>query len=156
LSGKSIKFLCDEWETVDQAIVYLRENLEELPPWRYQSLASSGAVLGDIYKTVESTLRTLVEKIEGRKLNKDDRWHKALLEKGYEYEFIPKEHYKTIREMLGFRHVIVHGYSIKLNEESIRQGAPEAINAFYGFVDHIRTKFDIPFEFSTQSPSTED
>ena len=51
-----------------------------------------------------------------------------------------------------FLYVIVHGYSIKLNEESIRQGASEAIDAFYGFVDHIRTKFDIPFEFSAQSP----
>gem|GEM_PF-5745852 len=38
LNEKSIQFLCDEWETVNQTIVYLQENLEELSPWRYQSL----------------------------------------------------------------------------------------------------------------------
>ena len=139
------QFLSSEWDIADRTIAILRENLAVPSPWIPQYLTSSGAYLGDIYKAVEKTLRTLVEEIEGKRLPKNDRWHQSLLEKGYEYGLIPEEHNKTIREMLGFRHVIVHGYSVKLNEENIRKGAPEAIDAFYGFVDHIRTKLSIPY-----------
>jgi len=87
---------------------------------------------------VESTLRLLVEEIEGEKLQKNDRWHQVLLEKSYEYDLIPEEKYKTIRGMLNYRHFYVHGYAVELDETIIRQRAPEAIEAFYMFVEHIR------------------
>ena len=145
LSDKSKQFLRSEWDIADQTIMILRENLAVLSPWPHQYLTSSGAYLGDIYKVVEKTLRTLVEEIEAKKLPKNERWHQTLLEKSYEYCLIPEENYKTLRGMLRYRHLYVHGYAVKLDEEIIRQRAPEAIEAFYAFVNHIRTKFDIPY-----------
>ena len=144
LNDKLKQFLCSEWNIAGKIIANLRENLAEIPPWRHPFLTSSGTYLGDIYKVVENSLRMLTEEIEGRKLQKNDRWHQSLLEKSYEYGLIPEDHYKTIRGMLGFRHVYVHGYAVQLDEKNIRQRAPEAIDAFYAFENHIRTKFDIP------------
>ena len=34
---------------------------------------------------------------------------------------IPEDHYKTIRGMLGFRHVYIHGYAVQLDETSVRE-----------------------------------
>ena len=144
LSDKSKQFLRSEWDIADQTIMILRENLAVLSPWPHQYLTSSGAYLGDIYKVVEKTLRMLIEEIEAKKLPQNDRWHQTLLEKSYEYCLIPEEHYITLRGMLRYRHLCVHGYAVKLDEEIIRQRAPEAIEAFYAFVNLIRTKFDIP------------
>ena len=146
LNGKLKRFLCNEWDFANQTIANLRENLTEISPWRHPFLTSSGAYLGDIYKVVENSLRMLIEEIESEKLPKNDRWHQSLLEKSYEHELIPEDYYKTIRGMLGFRHVYVHGYAVQLDEKNIRQRAPEAIEAFYAFENHIRTKFDIPFD----------
>ena len=145
LNDKLKQFLRNEWDIAGQTIANLQENLAELPSWNHQYLASSGAYLGDIYKAVEKTLRMLVEEIEGKNLIKNDRCHQSLLEKSHEYGLILDDNYKTIRSMLGFRHVYVHGYAVQLDEKNIRQRAPEAIDAFYAFENHIRTKFDITF-----------
>jgi hypothetical protein len=144
LSDKSKQFLCDEWNKADRTIVILRENLDEPSPWSPQYLISSGTLLGDIYKAVENSLRTLIEEIDGNRLLKNDRWHQTLLEKSYEYGLILDENYKTIRSMLSYRHRFIHGYDVELDEKYIREGATEAIEAFCEFVNHIRTKFDIP------------
>ena len=138
LSDDSKRFLCSEWDRAFRTAAKLRENLAESSAWKHQYLTSSGAYLGDLYKAVESTLRLLVEEIEGEKLQKNDRWHQVLLEKSYEYDLIPEEKYKTIRGMLNYRHFYVHGYAVELDETIIRQRAPEAIEAFYMFVEHIR------------------
>ena len=88
----------------------------------------------------------LVEEIELKKLPKNDRWHQSLLEKSYEYGLIQEGNYKAIRGMLNYRHFYVHGYAIELNEDIIRQRAPEAIEALHAFVRYILTKFDVPFD----------
>ena len=143
LNGDLKRFLCNEWNRAYQTIAKLRENLAELSTWKHQYLTSSGAYLGDLYKAVENTLRILVEEAEAKKLQKNDRWHQSLLEKSYLHGLIPEEIYKTIRGMLNYRHFHIHGYAVELNEEIIRQRAPEAIEAFNAFVKHIRTRFDI-------------
>ena len=141
------QFLCNEWGREHRTVTKLQENLAELSAWKHQYLTSSGAYLGDIYKAVENTLRMLIEEIKDEKLQRNERWHQSLLEKSYERGLIPEENYKTIRGMLNYRHFYVHGYAVELNEEIIRQRAPEAIKAFYAFVNHIRTRFDIPFDY---------
>ena len=150
LNDDSKQFLCNEWNRAFRTVIKLRENLAELSAWKHQYLTSSGAYLGDIYKAVENTLRMLVEEIDGEKLQKNDRWHLALLERSYEHGLIPEVNYKTIRGMLNYRHFYVHGYAVELNEDIIRQRAPEAIEAFHTFVGHIQTRFDISFEYSDE------
>ena len=146
LNDDSKQFLCNEWDRAFRTVAKLRENLAEPFAWKHQYLTSSGAYLGDLYKAVENTLRMLVEEIESEKLQKNDRWHQTLLEKSYEHGLVPEENYKTIRGMLNYRHFYIHGYAVELDEIIIRQRAPEAIEAFYAFVEHIRMRFDIPFK----------
>ena len=111
--------------------------------WKRVQITAMGAYLGDIYKAVEHSLRTLVEEIDGKKVDKNEFWHKNLLERGLELGLIPIEAYKTIREMLNFRHVFIHGYARTLNAEIIKKYAPEVINAFSQFVRYIGQKFEI-------------
>jgi uncharacterized protein YutE (UPF0331/DUF86 family) len=146
LHCKSKQFLCEHWKNAEETILVLQENLSEPAPWKHQYLTSSGTYLGDIYKAIEYSLRTLVEEIDGQKLIKDDKWHKNLLEKSIEYSLIPVNNYKIIREMLSYRHFFVHGYSVKLDETIIRDSAPLAIEAFHSFVKHIQNEFDITIQ----------
>jgi hypothetical protein len=111
--------------------------------WKRVQITAMGAYLGDIYKAVEHSLRTLVEEIDGKKVEKNEFWHKNLLERSLELDLIPIEDYKTIREMLNFRHVFIHGYAVTLNAEIIKKESPEVINVFSRFIRHIGQKFDI-------------
>jgi len=103
LSDDSKRYLRSEWAKAHETAEKLGENLSESSAWKHQYLTSGGTYLGDLYKTVENTLRTIVEEVEEEKPAKNDRWHQALLEKGCRYNLIPEEHYKTIRGMLSHK-----------------------------------------------------
>ena len=105
----------------------------------------------ELYNAVENSLRVIVENIENKKIIKNDRWHQTLLEKGCEYDLIPIKAYRTIRGMLEFRHVVIHGYSKDFKEDKIREYIPDAIEAFYAFEEHIRAKLEIPHLFSPET-----
>ena len=142
ISDKSKQYLCREWASAYETIEEMYGHLAERE-WKRVQITAMGAYLGDIYKAVEHSLRTLVEEIDGKKVDKNEFWHKNLLERGFELNLIPIEAYKTIREMLNFRHVFIHGYAITLNAEIIKKYAPEVINAFSQFVRYIGQKFEI-------------
>jgi uncharacterized protein YutE (UPF0331/DUF86 family) len=139
---KSKQNLCREWASAYETIEELYGHLAE-EEWKRVQITAMGAYLGDIYKAVEHSLRTLIEEIDGKKAEKNEFWHKNLLERGFELDLIPIEAYKTIREMLNFRHVFIHSYAITLDAEIIKKDVPEVINAFSRFVHYIGQKFEI-------------
>lgn len=143
MSRKLRAFLVEEFAKGRETIEKLKENLEAASPWSHQYTTSAGTYLGDIYKAIESSLRMTIECKEGQRLEKNDQWHRALLEKGLEKGLIPVDNYPVVRDMLGYRHRFVHGYAIDLDKLIIRDSAPEAIATFEAFVRCMQTRYGI-------------
>jgi uncharacterized protein YutE (UPF0331/DUF86 family) len=109
--------------------------------WRRLEITAMGAFLSDIYKGMEAVLRLFIEKIYEEKLEKNDSWHKNLIDRAKEKSLIPEGIERTIDGMRQYRHLQVHGYSIDLDEKQLRQNTPDAIAAYRAFVDHILERY---------------
>jgi hypothetical protein len=142
LSGDAKRFLSKHWAAAYITIDEMRNMLEK-DNWNVMETGGMGSALGDIYKVVEHSLKSIIEEIKGRKIPKNETWHQKLLEDGIEEGLVPEEIGKIIRGMLRYRHLDVHGYSMDTREDLIRKNVPEAIDAFCVFVSHLQKKFDI-------------
>lgn len=136
-------FLSTTWGTVlNETFPVMKGNLAQ-NTWLVSQKAGMGMFLGDIYKAVEQSLRAIIEDAEGKKIPKNESWHINLLESALEFDLIPAEVHTTLRGMLRYRHMLMHGYGVRLNEEFIRQKAPEAMRAFELFIEHIAGRYDL-------------
>jgi len=143
LSSDAKRFLCKHWATAYLTIEEM-ENMLQKDAWNVMETGGMGSALGDIYKSVEHSLKSIIEEISGKNTAKNENWHQKLLEEGVREGLIPDEIRKTIRGMLSYRHWDIHGYSMETREELIRKNTPEAITAFRIFVGHLQKRFDIP------------
>lgn len=114
---------------------------EEPSPWRIRINAGAGKLLGDLYISVESIVRLFIEDVFGEKIVKDDSWHTRLIESGRTKGLLPGSIDDVMREMKNFRHRMVHGYGIDMNEQKLRIAIPEAIAAYEKVEAHILAKY---------------
>jgi hypothetical protein len=126
-------------EKTSESIFEARKLLEK-HQWSRVEMTAMGAFLVDIYKGIESILRLLIEKIYGEKIMKSESWHKDLLARARVLDLIPDGIDRTIDGMRQYRHLQTHGYSIDLDEAQLRANCPEAIEAFYIYIDHVRKR----------------
>jgi hypothetical protein len=108
--------------------------------WSRVEATAMGAFLVDIYKGIESTLRLVIEKIYDEKIPKSESWHRDLLSRARALDLIPNGIDRTIEGMRQYRHLQTHGYSIDLDETQLRANCPEAIEAFYVYIEHVRKR----------------
>jgi len=109
----------------------------QINEWDKYQTAGIGAYLADVYKGYENILKALLED-KGIKIAKGEQWHKYLLETAKSEKLVPDEMSTTLREMLGFRHLQIHGYSHILKEKELRDSALEAIKSHPIFEKHIK------------------
>lgn len=136
-------FLLSVWNTVlNDTFPVMRGNLA-VKEWHVSQKAGMGMFLGDIYKAVEQSLRAIIEEAEGKRILKDESWHMNLLESAVELGLVPEAIRTTLRGMLRYRHMVIHGYGVRLDESFIRQKAPEAMEAFVVFIEHVANKYEL-------------
>jgi hypothetical protein len=104
--------------------------------WNEAETAGIGTFLGNIYTGYENIFRSFLEE-KGITVIKGERWHINLLDKAIEENFVPSEMQKTLKGMLAYRHLQVHGYGYMLQEEIIRENSAQAIKIFPIFEEHI-------------------
>ncbi|MDL2264157.1 DUF86 domain-containing protein [Synergistaceae bacterium OttesenSCG-928-I11] len=125
-----------------QTINELREIIREEPsPWRMRINAGAGKLLGDLYMSIERIIRLFIEDVFGEKIVKDESWHTRLIESGKAKGLLPECIGEVMRQMKNFRHRMIHGYGIEMDEEKLRVAIPEAIAAYEKVEAHIRAKF---------------
>jgi uncharacterized protein YutE (UPF0331/DUF86 family) len=133
------------WNIFDKT----RETIAELEaaisstssPWRLTVCAGIGMLLGDLYMSVERILRLFIENVYREKIVKDEEWHKRLIEKGREKGLLPLEVESVLQEMRRFRHLLIHGYGIEMDEAELRKSIPDAIRAYAKVENHITDLF---------------
>lgn len=120
----------------------LQEVIREEPsPWRMRINAGAGKLLGDLYMSIERIIRLFIEDVFGEKIAKDESWHTRLIESGKAKGLVPESIDDVMWEMKNFRHRMVHGYGIDMDERKLRIAIPEAIAAYEKVEAHIRTMF---------------
>lgn len=130
------------FEKSRQTINGLEEAVRAEPsPWHMHISAGVGKLLGDLYMSVERILRLFVEDVYGEKLVKDESWHMRLIDSGKAKGLLPDGIENAVRGMRSFRHRLIHGYGVEMDEDRLRKIIPEAIDAYEKIEAHIRAMF---------------
>lgn len=120
----------------------LKTTLRDTPgPWDMTICAGVGTLLGDIYMSVENILRLFIEGVYGEKIIKDEAWHRRLIDAGIARGLLPEDVEASVPEMRRFRHRLMHGYGIDMDEDKLREGIPRAIFAYTKIEEYVRAKF---------------
>jgi hypothetical protein len=82
LTGDAKRFLSKHWAAAYFTIDEMRRMLQK-SNWNVMETGGMGSALGDIYKIVEHSLKSIIEEIRDRKIPKDENWHQKLLEVEY-------------------------------------------------------------------------
>jgi len=136
MKKKDKDFIEDNLHHLKITIGILNEGLQK-HEWDKHQLAGMGVYLANVYNGYEIILKSLLNS-KGIKIPKGEQWHKNLLDTAKSEKLIPDEMSATLRGMLGFRHLQVHGYSHMLDEEELRYSCLEAVKSFSIFENHIR------------------
>ncbi len=127
----------------------LNDIVQNIPsPWRMTMCAGAGKLLGDLYMSVERIMRLFVEDVYKEKIVKDESWHQRLMDTGMARGLLPDGIDSPMHEMRRFRHRLMHGYGVEMNEEKLRTAIPEAIAAYEKVEAHLRAKYP---ELATKS-----
>ena len=120
----------------------LESTLRNTPsPWDMTVCAGTGTLLGNLYMSVESILRLFIEGVYREKIVKDESWHKRLVDAGKAKNLLPEGIDETLQNMRAFRHRLMHGYGIDMDETKLRQAIPEAIETYEKIEVHIREEY---------------
>jgi uncharacterized protein YutE (UPF0331/DUF86 family) len=142
LSEKYKKSLLAIFDKSHQTIKALETTLQNAPnSWNMTVCAGAGTLLGNIYMSVENILRLFIESIYGEKTVKDESWHKHLVDTGNEKGLLPLGINDTLHNIRSFRHRLMHGYGIDMDESKLRKAIPEAIAAYEKIEAHILMKY---------------
>ena len=95
-----------------------------------------GKLLQDVYTGVERILRCRLETMS-IKVAKTENWHKELLLKAKQQSLITNEQFESIRKLLLFRHLEIHGYGFTLDEKRLRGLAEPALRFCREFLKEI-------------------
>lgn len=95
-----------------------------------------GKLLQDVYTGVERILRCRLETMS-IKVAKTESWHKELLLKAKQQSLITNEQFESIRKLLLFRHLEIHGYGFMLDEKRLRGLAEPAVRFCREFLKEI-------------------
>jgi uncharacterized protein YutE (UPF0331/DUF86 family) len=133
------------WTVFDKSrhtIKALEATLQSTPgSWDMIVCAGMGTLLGNIYMSIENILRLFIEGIYGEKITKDESWHKNLVDAGSAKGLLPLGVDNTLQNMRNFRHHLMHGYGIDMDENKLRKAIPEAITAYEKIEAHILIKY---------------
>ncbi len=125
-----------------QTMGELESALQNTPsPWSMPLCAGMGTLLGNLYMSVENILRLFIEGVYREKIIKDESWHQRLVSVGVVKGLLPAGIDDTLQNMRAFRHRLIHGYGIDMDEEKLRIAIPEAIAAYEKVEAHIRAKY---------------
>ena len=142
LNDKYQKSLWTIFDKNRQTIEALEATLRSAPgSWDMTVCAGMGTLLGNIYMSVENILRLFIEGIYGEKITKDESWHKRLIDAGNEKGILPLGVDDTLHNMRSFRHRLMHGYGVDMDENKLRKAIPEATTAYEKIEAHIRRKY---------------
>jgi uncharacterized protein YutE (UPF0331/DUF86 family) len=130
------------FEKSEQTIYELTTALNNIDtPWGLTFRAGVGALLGDLYMSIERILRLFIEGVYGEKIIKDDSWHKHLIEMGSSKGILPAGVEPSLQKMRRFRHRMIHGYSVEMDESKLRESIPDVIDTYRTVVTHILRVF---------------
>jgi uncharacterized protein YutE (UPF0331/DUF86 family) len=125
-----------------QTIEALRTTLHSTPDsWNMTVCAGVGKLLGDLYMSIEQIIRLFVESVFCEKVVKDESWHKRLIDAGKTKGLLPLGIDGTLQNMRSFRHRLIHGYGVEMDENKLRETIPEAITTYEKVEAHIRLKY---------------
>jgi uncharacterized protein YutE (UPF0331/DUF86 family) len=142
LKEKYKKSLWIVFDKSSQTIEALKAALQDAPgSWSMTICAGAGKLLGDLYMSVENILRLFIEGVHGEKIVKDESWHKRLIDAGNAKELLPLGIDDTLQNMRNFRHRLLHGYGLDMDEDKLRTAIPEAIAVYEKVEAHIRLKY---------------
>lgn len=134
--------ILDEMEQLER----LKSEIEQVPPLKksdnFIHIRGVALCLHDFYNGVEKIFRSIAKELNGG-IPKGDNWHNDLLyQMGLSIEnlrppVISRELDKTLREYLGFRHVVRHVYGYDLDYEKINPLLRKFPGVFKEFSEHI-------------------
>ena len=116
----------------------LEANLRK-PSWDATELVGVGTLISNLYMGIERVFRFFLEDAE-IKIAKNETWHIDMLRAAKAEGLVPEGLDETLRGMLNYRHLQVHGYGYMLDEERIRNNAPDALRAADMFEKHIKER----------------
>ena len=136
---KSLRIVFDKSR---QTIEALKTTLRSTPgSWDMTICAGAGKLLGDLYMSIENILRLFIEGVHGERIVKDESWHLRLVDAGNEKGLLPLGISDTLQNMRSFRHRLIHGYGIEMDENKLRKIIPESITAYEKVEAHILIKY---------------
>lgn len=103
-------------------------------------LAGIATFLHNFYTGIENILKQiLLEK--GISIEKNEFWHKTLLETSVKNQIISSEFKNSLSDYLAFRHFFVHSYGFMLDEYRLLSLANNANDVFLTFKESIKEYF---------------
>ena len=111
------KFIEENLQHLKSTVSELNDGIQEIK-WNKRDLTAMGTYLANMYNGYENILRTLLKSAEIN-IPKGDQWHRDLLDKAKSEKLFPDEMLPTLKGMLGFRHLQIHGYAYMLEEDKI-------------------------------------
>jgi hypothetical protein len=128
-------YLRGEADNVRQTLALVDDLVTRSSRSQYETIAL-GKLLQDVYSGIERILRTLLERREVR-LPKGADWHKSLLLTAHQQQVITEDEFASLRKLLLFRHVQIHGYGFMLEEERLLEIARTAHEASRALLDRL-------------------
>jgi hypothetical protein len=106
--------------TILKMALCLIEELLSKATWSTYEVIAMGTLLQNIYTGVENLLRFKLLSCNIT-LPKTENWHKELLLSAAKEGLLTNPQLDGFRDLLLFRHLHVHGYGHKLNENRLRE-----------------------------------
>jgi len=113
--------------------------IEELLASRHLTkyeVVALGKLLQDVYSGIERVLRALLEN-RGFFTKKTESWHKELLLAAKEQSLVSQAEFESLRDLLLFRHMEIHGYGFMLDEKRLRQLAEPLPDLCHTFLQRV-------------------
>jgi len=136
MRDKDVDFIEKHLRNLNITIDVLNRGIQK-NEWNEHESAGMGAYLANVYSGYENIFKTLLNS-DGIKIPKSEQWHINLLHMANSSGLVPWEMSETLKGMLSFRHVQVHGYSHTFQEKELRHSSLETVKSHPVFEKHIR------------------
>ena len=129
-------FVEEESARIEKALVLVDELLAAASLNIYEAIAL-GTCLQNVYTGVERILRChLLER--GIRIPASEYWHKELLQRSHKEGIVTDGEYNRLEELLGYRHMHVHGYGYMLKQERLRELAEMGVPVVRQFLARMK------------------
>ena len=123
-----------EYEAIEKTLAHLPKSplsqLSEL------ELAGVATLLQNFYNGIENILKQILQK-QSIRLPEGPSWHQSLLQIAKKEKIISESLADKIKEYLGFRHFISHGYAFNLNSQRLENLTVDISKIFEEFKSEI-------------------